>query len=229
MSSGVIVLDPLVGDLVERHRGVEGEPGEDRHLRRGVGAADVVAGVGLGVAQLLGARPAPRRRRPARRHLAEDEVGGAVDDAEDLARSRCAEALLDHPHDRDHPGDGGLEAQLDPGLARGREQLLAVLGEQLLVGGDHRAAGRAAPSSTYSRAGSVPPISSTIRSERSRISAKSPSLRVSTPADLGPPPGRGLDRVGALGEQVGEGPADRAPAQQPDADRAQTSRAVRSS
>src|ERR1700760_823313 len=38
---------------------------------------------------------------------------------------------------------------------------------------------------TYSPAGSVPPISSTIRSERSRISAKSPSLRVSTPPSSG--------------------------------------------
>src|ERR1700761_3483644 len=38
---------------------------------------------------------------------------------------------------------------------------------------------------TYSRAGSVPPISSTIRSEPSRISAKSPSLRVRTPASCG--------------------------------------------
>src|SRR6201996_7408885 len=38
---------------------------------------------------------------------------------------------------------------------------------------------------TYSRAGSVPPISSTIRSEPSRISSKSPSLRVRTPTSSG--------------------------------------------
>ena len=50
--------------------------------------------------------------------------------------------------------------------------------------------------------------------------------------DLRPPPGRRLDRVGALGEQLGEGTADRAASQQPDADRfggSQTSREVRSS
>src|SRR5215207_3705316 len=35
--------------------------------------------------------------------------------------------------------------------------------------------------STYSRVGSIPPISSTIRSLRSRMSSKSPRLRVSTP------------------------------------------------
>ena len=43
--------------------------------------------------------------------------------------------------DRDHPGDRGLEAQLDAGLARGLEELVAVLGEQLLVRGDDRLAG----------------------------------------------------------------------------------------
>ena len=48
------MLDPLEGHLAEGHRGVEGEAGEDRHLGRSVGAADVVAGVRLRVAQLLG-------------------------------------------------------------------------------------------------------------------------------------------------------------------------------
>ena len=37
--------------------------------------------------------------------------------------------------------DGALEAQLHTELARRREQLVAVLGEQLLVGSDHVAAG----------------------------------------------------------------------------------------
>ena len=99
---GLDLLDPLVGDLVEGHRGVEGEPGEDRHLRRRVGAADVVGRVGLGVAELLGAGQHLLVGGAARGHLAEDEVGGAVDDAEDLGDLGDAEALLDHPHDRDH-------------------------------------------------------------------------------------------------------------------------------
>ena len=55
--------------------------------------------------------------------------------------SVAGEALLDHADDRDHPGDRRLVAQLGAGLAGGREQLVAVLGEQLLVGGDHRLAG----------------------------------------------------------------------------------------
>ena len=49
--------------------------------------------------------------------------------------------------------------------------------------------------------------------------------------DLGPPAGGGRDRVGALGEQLVERVADRAAAEEPDADRVahSTSRAVRSS
>ena len=47
------VLDALVDDLVEVHRGGEGQPGEDGHLGRRVAAGDVVGRVGLGVAELL--------------------------------------------------------------------------------------------------------------------------------------------------------------------------------
>ena len=46
---------PSIGDVVERHGRAEGQPGEDRHLRRRVRAVDVVGRIGLGVAQLLGA------------------------------------------------------------------------------------------------------------------------------------------------------------------------------
>ena len=44
------------------------------------------------------------------------------------------ERFLEHAHDRHGAGDGRLEAQPHVVLARGLEQLLAVLGEQLLVG-----------------------------------------------------------------------------------------------
>ena len=43
--------------------------------------------------------------------------------------------------DRDHAGDRGLEADLHARLAGDLEELVAVLGEQLLVGGHHRLAG----------------------------------------------------------------------------------------
>ena len=64
------VLDALVADLVEVHGRVEGEPGEDGHLRGGVAARDVVGRVGLRVAERLRlARARPRRtarRAPSR-------------------------------------------------------------------------------------------------------------------------------------------------------------------
>ena len=71
------------------------------------------------------------------------------------------ERLLEHAHHRDDARHGRLEAQPHAVLARGREQLLPVLGEQLLVRRDHVAARAPSRASTYSRAGSIPPISST--------------------------------------------------------------------
>ena len=215
---GLDLLDPLVGDLAQRHRGVEGEAGEDRHLRRGVGAVDVVGRVGLRVAQLLGAGQHVPVGGAGRRHLAEDEVGGAVDDAEDLGDLGRAEALLDHADDRDHPGHRRLEAKLNARLAGDAEQLLAVPGEQLLVGGDDR-----------------PPRSQRVQHVGTRRVCPADQLddQVGAPEDLAevalaagqrpgqlrPPAARRLDGAGPLGEQLGEGTTDRAVPQQPDANR----------
>ena len=55
---------------------------------------------------------------------------------------RRGQRLLQHADDRHDARHRGLEAQLDAVLARRRPQLLAVLGEQLLVGGDDVLAGR---------------------------------------------------------------------------------------
>ena len=141
----MIALDPLEADVVEDDRRAEGEPGEDRHLRRGVGPVHVLGRVGLGVAELLGARQHLVVGGAGLRHLGEDEVGRPVDDPEDLLDLGRGKALLDHP---DHGNDARhrrLEADLDPGLARCAEELVAVLGDQLLVGGDDVLARRAAP------------------------------------------------------------------------------------
>ena len=51
------------------------------------------------------------------------------------------ERLLQHADDGHDAGHGRLEAQLDAVLAGARPQLLAVLAEQLLVGGDDVAPG----------------------------------------------------------------------------------------
>ena len=50
------------------------------------------------------------------------------------------QGLPQRPDDRDGPGDGRLEVEVDPGLLGRGEQGGAVLGEQRLVGRDHRRA-----------------------------------------------------------------------------------------
>ena len=121
---------------------------------------------------------------------------------------RGGERLLQHADHGHDAGDRRLEAQLDAVLARGTPTA-------------PRRAGRAAACSrvttwrpariarsTYSRAGSTPPISSTIRSERARMSSNSPRERVSTPLSSGRMPGDRDDRVGALARAA---PRTRAP------------------
>ena len=133
-------VDAGVRHVVDRDARVEGDRREDGDLRRGVGAVHVLGGVGLGVAQLL----RPRERRGvvlALVHGREDVVRRAVDDAEhavDVARDH---RLAQHLDDGDRGAHGGLEAQLHAVVLGRREQLLAVAGQQLLVGRDDRLAG----------------------------------------------------------------------------------------
>ena len=136
------------------------------------------------------------------------------------------------PHDRDHAGDRRLEAELHAGLAGGLEELVAVLGEQLLVGGDDRLAGPQRREHVVAgRIGAADQLDDQVGVGEDLVEVALAAGQ--DPGDLGPAPGRRLDRVGALGEQLGEGAADRAAPEQPDADGfrrlAQTSRAVRSS
>ena len=95
---GLDLGDPLVGDVGQGHRRAEGEPREDRHLRRRVGPAHVVGGIRLRVAELLGAPQRVGVGRAGGGHLGEDEVGGPVDDPEDLG---------DLGRRRDSPGSPG--------------------------------------------------------------------------------------------------------------------------
>ena len=136
------VLDALVEHLVEVHGRVEGQPREDRHLGRRVLAVDVLGGVGLGVAQRLGLGQRVVVGGAGLRHAREDEVRRPVDDPVQAVDVGAGQRLLQHADDGHHAGHRGLEAQLHAVLARRGPQLLAVLGEQLLVGGDDVLAGR---------------------------------------------------------------------------------------
>src|SRR5262249_56240236 len=71
------VLDPVELDVGEGRARAERDSGEDRHLRRGVGAVHVLGGVGLGEAEALRLRQCVRILR-ALLHLREDEIGRPV-------------------------------------------------------------------------------------------------------------------------------------------------------
>ncbi len=103
---------------------------------RGVDAFDVESRVGLGIAALLRFRQDVRERRPGRTHLRQDEIAGSVDDARDPFDAVRGQAFAQRLDDRDAAGDRRLESNHHAGLLRGREDFVAVRGEQRLVGGD---------------------------------------------------------------------------------------------
>ena len=81
------------------------------------------------------------------------------------------------------PRDRRLEQEVDAGALGRLEQLRADVGEQLLVRGDHRLAGLAAPSRISARAGSMPPITSTTTSTSgSPTTAPASSVKHARPA-----------------------------------------------
>ena len=128
---------PGVPDVVERDPRAEGDRGEDRHLRRRVCAGHVLGRIGLGVSEplRLGQRLGVVG---AGLHLREDEVGRPVDDAEHAVHAREGERLAQHLDHRDRRAHARLEAELDAGRRRRREQLRAAAGDELLVGRDDR-------------------------------------------------------------------------------------------
>jgi hypothetical protein len=88
---------------------------EQREFLRGVDAADVEGGVGLGVAEALGLGEDPGIGRLLGLHPGEDVVAGAVHHPHDPGDAVAGEALgqrLDH---RDAAGDRRLEAQRHAG------------------------------------------------------------------------------------------------------------------
>ena len=140
MSPAVTSVMPSRCTSSERDPGVEGQAGEDGGLGGGVEALDVGGGVGLGVAQGLRLLDGLGEAGAGGVHLVEHEVGGAVDDAEHAAHVVAGERLADRAQDRDGAGHGRLVVEVDVVGVGGGVERRAVLGEQRLVGGDHRGA-----------------------------------------------------------------------------------------
>jgi hypothetical protein len=133
--------DALHVGLVELHRHAEGDGAHDGGLVRGVDALDVEGRVGLGVSQPLSLLEHDAEVEALVAHLAEDEVGRAVDDAGDPLDTIGGQPLAQRLDDRDAAGHRGLEADHHSLGVRGGEDLVAVHREQRLVGGDHMLAG----------------------------------------------------------------------------------------
>ena len=129
--------DALAVHVGGGHPGVEGQRGQDRGLGGGVEPLDVGGRVGLGVAELLGLLERLGEAGARAVHLVEDEVGGAVDDAEHPGHPVAGQRLAQRPQDRDGAGHGGLVVEVAAGLLGRLEEGRPVLGEQRLVGGDH--------------------------------------------------------------------------------------------
>ncbi len=212
------VLDPLVRHVGEMHRGVEGQPREDRHLRGGVLAGDVVGRIRLGVAEPLRVGQRVRVRRAGRGHLGEDVVGGAVDDPVQPLDVLAGQRLLEHPDHRHDARHRGLEPQLDPVLARDAPQLLAVLGQQLLVRGDDVLARPQRPQHVVTRhVGAAHHLDDQVAAGEDLVEVAAAARQ--HPGDLGAQPRDVGNRVGALGQQLGDRGTHGAVPEQTDAER----------
>ena len=113
-----------------------GQGSQDADFAAGVDAIDVGGGVALSVAERLRLLQRLGEGAVFAAHLGEDEVGGAVEDALDVVDLVGAQALVQRPDDGDAAADARLKQQLDPVFAGQLQQFGALLGDQLLVGGD---------------------------------------------------------------------------------------------
>ena len=139
------VLDPLVGDVVEVHPGAERQPGEDRHLRRGV-AAGRRPRSGRPRRTRVPGPPSARPRRRRRWRPSAVRMKFVVPLTIPRTRSTWAPAS-DSESTRmtgTTPATAASKRSSVAALARGLPQLGAVAAQQLLVGGhDRRAAASA--------------------------------------------------------------------------------------
>ena len=140
MSAALERADALAVHVGVDHVGTEGQGGQDGRLGGGVVAVHVGARVALGQAELLRLLQDVVVARTRLLHAGEDVVGRAVDDPHDahdlLARQRLAQGA----DDGDGAGHGRLVEQVDAGGGGHLGQLGSGHGEQRLVGGHDRLA-----------------------------------------------------------------------------------------
>ena len=127
-------------DVGDAHRPAQTDRGDDRQLGGGVGAVEVFARIGFGVAGLLrfGQRVGEGNR--LRLHAAQDVGAGAVEDAAHFDEAIAGETFLQRAQHRNAAGDRRFEPHFEPARPREVEELRAVVRHQLLVGRDDRLA-----------------------------------------------------------------------------------------
>ena len=94
-------------------------------------------GIGLGVAQCLRLLERHGEVQPLVAHFAQDEVGGAVDDAGNPLDAVGGQAFAQRLDDRNAAGHGGLKRHHHAFGRCRRKNLGAMHGQQGLVGRDH--------------------------------------------------------------------------------------------
>ena len=123
-------------DLMAAH-----QRGQNGDLAAGITAVHIVAGVlRLGVAQLLRDLQRIVKAQIFAHHLGEHEVGGAIHDALHLGDDVCRQTLVHRGNDGRTAAHRSLEQEGTAVLFGKAQQLCAVGGHHLLVGGAYAAA-----------------------------------------------------------------------------------------
>ena len=129
--------DPLGVDLGELQRDTEGDGRQNGQFVGRVDPFHVEGGVRFRVTQLLGFVQHILESTAALFHLGEDKVAGTVDDARQPVDMVGRQPLAQGLEDGDAPGHGGFEGHIHAVVLGRLEDLVAVLGDQRLVGGDN--------------------------------------------------------------------------------------------
>ncbi len=129
-------------DAFDRHRAqigrhAKGKTGKQRQLVRGISAAHVQRGIGFGITQGLRLFQHLGERRTQRFHLGQDIIAGPVEDSLHRLNIISDQAFAQRLDNGNPARHRGFEFELEIALLRPLGQLLAMGGEQRLVGSHH--------------------------------------------------------------------------------------------
>ena len=134
---GLYLSNALHIHVLKRHAPVEGQTGQNAELVSSIQPLDVAGGIRFGQAQALGVGQHVCILGTFLAHAGKDVVGGAVDDAVDIADAVGLQAFLQRMDDGDGSTHRRLVIQARAALLGGFLQFMPVQGEGYLVGRDH--------------------------------------------------------------------------------------------